>query len=73
MLGLDTKHDLPTILIIDDDMVSREVMATVLTMSGFMVHTASDAMDALAILDAGSWAAHRESVTASGTLGSVPS
>jgi len=57
MLGLGTKHDLPTILIIDDDMVSREVMATVLTMSGFMVHTASDAMDALAILDAGSWAA----------------
>jgi CheY-like chemotaxis protein len=28
------------VLLIDDDMVSREVMATVLTMSGYTVHTA---------------------------------
>lgn len=55
MLGIGVKHELPTILVIDDDLVSREVMATVLTMSGFMVHTASDATDALGTLDSGTW------------------
>ena len=37
MLGIGAEHDLPTLLLIDDDMVSREVMATVLTMSGYTV------------------------------------
>ena len=41
---------LPTILIIDDDMVSREVMATVLTMSGYSVDTASSGPEALQML-----------------------
>ena len=41
MLEIVTRHDLPTLLLIDDDMVSREVMATVLTMSGYTVHTLS--------------------------------
>lgn len=42
---------LPTVLIIDDDMVSREVMATVLTMSGYTVHTAERGNQAVEMLD----------------------
>ena len=41
MLGIGASRDLPTVLIIDDDMVSREVMATVLTMTGYTIHTAA--------------------------------
>jgi CheY-like chemotaxis protein len=44
---------LPRVLLIDDDLVSREVLATVLTMGGYTVHTAADGADALALLDAG--------------------
>ena len=43
---------LPTVLIVDDDMVSREVMATVLTMSGYAVHTAECGTEALEMLEA---------------------
>lgn len=43
---------LPTVLIIDDDMVSREVMATVLTMSGYTVHTAASGAESLQMLHA---------------------
>ncbi len=39
MLGIGEKHELPTILLIDDDLVSREVIATVLTLHGHMVQT----------------------------------
>jgi len=46
---------LPSVLIIDDDMVSREVMATVLTMSGYLVQTASGGDESLAVLDAESF------------------
>ncbi len=53
MLGIGASHDLPTVLIIDDDMVSREVMATVLTMAGYMIHTAAQGEEAIALLDAG--------------------
>jgi CheY-like chemotaxis protein len=52
MLDFITQHDLPTVLLIDDDMVSREVMATLLTMSGYPVHTAADGTLALALLTA---------------------
>jgi CheY-like chemotaxis protein len=41
---------LPFILLIDDDLVSREVMATVLTMSGFAVQTAEDGAACLELL-----------------------
>ena len=51
MLGIGKGRRLPTVLLIDDDMVSREVTATVLTMSGYTVHTACNARDALAQLD----------------------
>jgi CheY-like chemotaxis protein len=54
MLGIGTLRNLPTVLIIDDDMVSREVMATVLTMSGYTVHTATGGEEALSMLDSGS-------------------
>jgi len=44
---------LPRVLLIDDDMVSREVLATVLTMGGYTVHTAADGAGAVALLDSG--------------------
>lgn len=44
---------MPTVLLIDDDLVSREVMATVLTMSGYPVHTAVDGVASLELLAAG--------------------
>jgi CheY-like chemotaxis protein len=43
---------LPLVLLIDDDLVSREVTATVLTMNGYTVHTAEDGAAALALLTA---------------------
>jgi CheY-like chemotaxis protein/HPt (histidine-containing phosphotransfer) domain-containing protein len=46
--------DLPTLLLIDDDMVSREVMATVLTMTGYTVHTAASGEASLELLESGS-------------------
>ncbi len=53
MLGIGEKHELPTILLIDDDLVSREVIATVLTLHGHMVHSAEDGNQALQMLEAG--------------------
>jgi CheY-like chemotaxis protein len=50
MLDLINQHDLPTVLLIDDDMVSREVLATMLTMSGYAVHTAAEGSAALDLL-----------------------
>jgi len=50
MLGLSPNRQLPTVLLIDDDMVSREVMATVLTMGGYEMHTAADGATALEML-----------------------
>jgi CheY-like chemotaxis protein len=47
MLNFDDRRKLPTLLLIDDDMVSREVTATLLTMSGYAVHTAEDGAAAL--------------------------
>jgi CheY-like chemotaxis protein len=47
MLDLVHPNDHPTVLLIDDDMVSREVIATVLTMGGYPVHTAADGESAV--------------------------
>ena len=44
---------MPTVLLIDDDMVSREVAATVLTLNGYTVHTAPDGAGALETLASG--------------------
>jgi two-component system phosphate regulon response regulator PhoB len=51
MLGIGEKHELPTILLIDDDLVSREVIATVLTLHGHPVHSAEDGNEALQMLE----------------------
>lgn len=51
MLGIGKGRRLFTILLIDDDMVSREVTATVLTMNGYTVHTACSGDEALSQLD----------------------
>ena len=43
----------PTLLLIDDDLVSREVLATVLTMSGYAVHTAASGGEGLRMVETG--------------------
>ena len=50
MLDRSAETRLPVVLLIDDDLVSREVAATVLTMAGFIVHTAVDGDAALDML-----------------------
>jgi len=50
MLNFNDERQLPTVLLIDDDFVSREVTATVLTMSGYTVHTAVDGATSLELL-----------------------
>lgn len=54
-LLLDTakSRELPTVLLIDDDLVSREVIATILTLNGYTLHTAEDGPQSLALLDGG--------------------
>jgi CheY-like chemotaxis protein len=53
MLVYAADKDLPVVLLIDDDLVSREVMATVLTMSGYTVHTAVDGDTSIKVLASG--------------------
>jgi CheY-like chemotaxis protein len=53
MLNFSDDRQLPTVLLIDDDFVSREVTATVLTMSGYTVHTAADGAESLKMLGDG--------------------
>jgi len=53
MPNFQAQPSLPTVLLIDDDLVSREVMATVLTMSGYTVLTAAGGAAALELLDGG--------------------
>ena len=55
MFNLGASPNLPTVLLIDDDMVSREVMATVLTMTGYTVHTADGGKAALELLASATW------------------
>jgi CheY-like chemotaxis protein len=50
MLSFDDRRKLPSLLLIDDDLVSREVTATVLTLNGYMVTTAEDGSSALVLL-----------------------
>ncbi len=50
MIQLASPKELPVVLLIDDDMVSREVTATLLTMSGYSVHTAENGTAALEML-----------------------
>ncbi len=53
MLKFGTSQGLPKVLLIDDDMVSREVMATMLTMSGYTLQSAVGGQAALALLTNG--------------------
>jgi CheY-like chemotaxis protein/HPt (histidine-containing phosphotransfer) domain-containing protein len=54
MLDLSAQQrNLPTVLLIDDDLVSREVTATLLTMNGYSVHTAEDGATAVEMLSGG--------------------
>lgn len=53
MLGIGEKNELPTILLIDDDLVSREVIATILTLHGHMVHTTETGEAGVEMLQAG--------------------
>ena len=53
MLDVRRDRELPIILLIDDDLVSREVMATVLIMGGFLVHTAADGAESLEMVGSG--------------------
>lgn len=53
MLDLSPQRELPTILLIDDDLVSREVIATLLTMNGYAVHSAENGDAALELLAEG--------------------
>lgn len=53
MLNFGPQKELPTVLLIDDDMISREVIATLLTMSGYTVHTAISGQAALDLLTTG--------------------
>jgi CheY-like chemotaxis protein len=53
MLDISSKRELPVVLLIDDDMVSREVAATVLIMGGYTVHTAENGEASLRLLASG--------------------
>jgi len=52
MIQRASLKELPVVLLIDDDLVSREVTATLLTMSGYAVHTAENGAVALEMLSA---------------------
>jgi CheY-like chemotaxis protein len=53
MVDLGLRRDKLSVLLIDDDLVSREVTATVLTMNGYIIHTAESGTAAVEILAAG--------------------
>ncbi len=50
MVGLGVRQDQLTVMLIDDDLVSREVSATLLTMNGYVVHTMDGGASALEAL-----------------------
>jgi CheY-like chemotaxis protein len=52
MFNFSAERQRPILLLIDDDAISREVLATVLTMNDYTVHTAADGAAALDLLDA---------------------
>jgi CheY-like chemotaxis protein len=53
MVDLTSPRDLPTVMLIDDDMVSREVLATILTMGGYPIYTAEEGAAAIEMLVGG--------------------
>lgn len=53
VLSLGSNRNLATVLLIDDDMISREVIATLLTLNGYTLHTAEDGAKAIELLAGG--------------------
>ncbi len=53
MVDLGVRRDKLSVLLIDDDLVSREVTATVLTMNGYIIYTADSGPAAVEMLAAG--------------------
>jgi CheY-like chemotaxis protein/HPt (histidine-containing phosphotransfer) domain-containing protein len=53
MLGIGADRNFPTVLLIDDDLISREVIATILTLNGYTLHTAADGAASVEMLDGG--------------------
>lgn len=51
MLGIGGNRTYATVLLIDDDLISREVIATILTLNGHTLHTAENGEEGLALLD----------------------
>jgi CheY-like chemotaxis protein/HPt (histidine-containing phosphotransfer) domain-containing protein len=51
MLGIGGDRGFATVLLIDDDMICREVIATLLTLNGYTLHTAVDGAAAVKMLD----------------------
>ena len=51
MLGIGADRNFPTVLLIDDDLISREVIATILTLNGYTLHTAADGTAAVQMLE----------------------
>jgi CheY-like chemotaxis protein len=50
MLNFDPRRKMPELLMVDDDLVSREVTATMLIMSGYNVHAVASGEEALSML-----------------------
>lgn len=53
MLGIGGNRIYPTVLLIDDDLIAREVIATILTLNGYTLHTAENGDEAVAMLERG--------------------
>jgi CheY-like chemotaxis protein len=51
MLGIGSDRNYPTVLLIDDDLISREVIATILTLNGYTLHTAAEGTTAVEMLE----------------------
>jgi CheY-like chemotaxis protein len=55
MVDFGPQRELPAVLLIDDDLVSREVTATLLTMIGHAVQTAEDGPASLRMIETGAF------------------
>jgi CheY-like chemotaxis protein len=53
MVDFGPQRELPTVLLIEDDLVGREVTATLLTMIGYTVHTAENGPASLKTIEGG--------------------
>lgn len=53
MVDFGLQRELPDVLLIDDDLISREVTATLLTMVGYTVHTAESGPASLRMIETG--------------------